>query len=135
MFDYSFFALLFAIATTLAPAGASRVELQNQRHPEQSMVWTEAADGRWALSLNGRDVGSFVREGDVITHHTGQGAPDAHPLADLLTPGTLRRSARTIELRGGFAPARIEVVRDGGSVVLRDPTRHLLGTDLRLHHR
>ena len=45
MLDYSFFALLFALATTLAPAGAEEVGFQNVRHPDQSMTWRHGDDG------------------------------------------------------------------------------------------
>lgn len=134
MSDYSFFAMLFAVVQTLAPSGATQLELQNVRHPEQTIVWDRGDDGRWALAVNGRDVGTFVREGSVVTHFRPPRDPSRHALSDLLDPSTLQRRARRIDLRGTFAPARIEISREGGAVTLRDPTRHLLVTDLRLRH-
>ena len=131
MFDYSFFALLFAIATTLAPAGSDEVSLVNVRHPEQRMTWTREEDGRWAMTMNGRDIGHFERAGDAVFHHSGQRSPDRFLLSELLDADALTRRTRRVPLAGRFAPTVIRVDRDGG-VTLRDPTGRLLRTDLRL---
>lgn len=134
MFDYSFFALLFAIATTLAPAGADEVGFINVRHPEQRMTWTREGDGRWAMTMNERDIGRFERTGDAIFHHSDNRSPDRFLLNELLDPSALTRRATRIPLRGRFAPTVIHVDRDG-EVTLRDPTGRLLRTDLRLTAR
>ena len=75
MFDYSFFALLFLLATSLAPdAGAERAWI-NSRYPEQSITWTPEGEG-WAMRVNGREMGIFHLDGDAVVHHTGQGRGD-----------------------------------------------------------
>lgn len=133
--DYSFFAMLFAVATALAPEGAHEVSLQNMRHPEQSLVWTRGDDGRWAMQMNTRDAGHFERRGEVIVHHTGVDAPRRYPLAELLDTRGLGRRTDHVDLRGTFAPTVLRVERSGGAIELVDPTRALLMTRLRLHHR
>lgn len=135
MFDYSFFALLFTLATTLAPADAREVSLINARHPEQRMTWTRGDDGRWAMTMNDRDLGHFERTGDAVFHHTGQRSPDHFPLDALLDPARLSARATRLSLRGRFSPTALEIRREDGRVVLHDPDRRLLATDLRLEHR
>jgi hypothetical protein len=115
--DYSFFALLFAIATTLAPAGSTHVVLENTRHAEQRLEWTRGADGRWAMTINGREMGRFVRDGDVVVHDTGVRAPDRFSISELADPSDLRRGATRVRLRGPFAPGVLRV--DGGDGALR----------------
>jgi len=130
MFDFSFFALLFVVATSLAPGDAREVTLVNARHPSQRMTWTRGADGRWAMTLNERDMGQFERTDDAVFHHSGQRSPDHFPLADLLDPSTL--TSRRVRLRGRFGPTVLHVRRGGGATRLSDPTGELLRTDLRL---
>ncbi|MEZ4335873.1 MAG: hypothetical protein R3B82_04535 [Sandaracinaceae bacterium] len=97
MFDYSFFALLFLLATSLAPdAGAERAWI-NSRYPEQSITWTPEGEG-WAMRVNGREMGIFHLDGDAVVHHTGQGEPHRFPVAAL--SGPVSRDARRIPLRG-----------------------------------
>lgn len=132
MFDTSFFAWLFLVATSLAPADATTVTLENTAHPEQRMIWTRADDGRWAMTINGRDMGHFVRESEVVVHHTGTRAPDRFPIAELVQPSDLRRNATRIRLAGTRAPTVIHVEPDGGARRLVDPSRETLRVPLRL---
>jgi hypothetical protein len=130
MFDFSFFALLFAVATSLAPADAREVTLVNVRHPTQRMTWTRGDDGRWAMTLNERAMGELERRDGAIFRHTGQRSPDHFPLRDLVEPPA--PTARRVRLRGRFAPTVLHVQRRGGTTTLSDPSRELLRTDLRL---
>lgn len=134
MFDYAFFAMLFAVATALAPANSREVTLVNARHPEQEMTWTRQDDGRWAMTMNERDLGRFERTEDAVFHHTENRSPERFLLGDLVDASSLSRRARRVPLRGRFAPTIIHVERDG-AVTLRDPSRRLLATDLRLTTR
>lgn len=133
MFDYSFFALLFAVATALAPPDASEVTLRNQRHPRQTVTFTRGDDGRWALRVNDRDVGALERRDGAVFHHTGQRSPGHFPIDEMLDPATL--DAARIRLRGRFAPTVLSVRRDDGRVILHDPGGELLRTDLALESR
>ncbi|HEY8428875.1 MAG TPA: hypothetical protein VIL20_10890 [Sandaracinaceae bacterium] len=132
MLDFSFFALLFAIATSLAPAGARTVVLENTQHPEQRMAWMLESDGRWAMTLNGREMGRFWRDGAAIVHETGVRAPDRFELARLAEVRDLRRGARRVRLRGRWSERVIEVRDEGGARILADPSREVLGVPLRL---
>ena len=105
-FDYAFFALLFAVATTLAPADAREVTLVNGAHPDETLVWTRGEDARWALTVNGRDVGHFRRDGAMVVHETGQRAPDRFPIASLVDPDSLRRGATRLPTKGGSRRSR-----------------------------
>ena len=133
--DYSFFVLLFVIATSLSPTDATRVELQNVRHPEQSITWARGGDGRWAATVNQRELGHFERAGGEVVHHTGQGAPDRFRIDSLVTPAQLGRAANALTLRGQFEGTVLRVERADGRVALHDPSGELLVTRLRLHHR
>ncbi|GAB5549529.1 MAG: hypothetical protein RLP09_10470 [Sandaracinaceae bacterium] len=134
-FDYAFFALLFAVATTLAPADAREVTLVNGAHPDETLVWTRGEDARWALTVNGRDVGHFRRDGAMVVHETGQRAPDRFPIASLVDPDSLRRGATRLPTKGSFAPAVITVSRQGGRVELSDASREVLYVPLLLRSR
>ena len=134
-FDYAFFALLFAVATTLAPADAREVTLVNSAHPDQSLVWVRGDDARWALTVNGREVGHFRRDGSTVVHETGQGEPDRFPIASLLDPAALRPDARRVPARGDFAPAVISIEREVGVTRLSDASRALLYVPLLLRSR
>ncbi|MCA9606582.1 MAG: hypothetical protein KC619_13345 [Myxococcales bacterium] len=132
MFDYSFFALLFLLATSLAPdAGAERAWI-NSRYPEQSITWTPEGEG-WAMRVNGREMGIFHLDGDAVVHHTGQGEPHRFPVAAL--SGPVSRDARRIPLRGRFAPTVLAVERSGDEVRLVDAGRELLRVPLILSSR
>ena len=132
MLDYSFFALLFLLAGSLAPdAGVERTWV-NGRHPEQTITWT-AGEGGWALTVNGRDVGVFSRDGDAIVHDTRQGEPRRFPVSELA--GAVSGGARRVTLRGTFAPTVLTVRRAEGRLSLVDPTRELLRTELILRAR
>lgn len=131
MFDYSFFALLFLVATSLAPTGATTVTLENTHHPEQRMIWTRGEDGRWAMTINGRDMGHFSREPEAIVHHTGVRAPERFPIRELADRRDLRRDALRVRLIGARAPM-LRVEREGAALRLVDPTREVLAVPLRL---
>lgn len=130
--SYSFFAMLFLVATMIAPPNAQVVTLQNTAHPEQSIEWTRGADGRWAMHLNGRDVGHFRREGGDVIHETGVRDPDRFAEGTLVDPASLRADARELRLRGSFARTTLRVERSGGTVQLVDAARDLLPIPLRL---
>ena len=137
MLDYSFFALLFYIASALAPGATAERTWVNGRHPEQSITWTRGTNG-WALTVNGREVGLFRRDGDAIVHDTRTpSTPDAEPrrfpIAQLAAH--FGPDADRITLRGSFAPATLTVERAGQQVTLSDPSRHLLRTELILRGR
>jgi hypothetical protein len=135
MLDYSFFALLFLLAQTLAPAGASRLVLENVRHPEQRMEWVREADGRWAMTINGREMGHFARDGEAVVHDPGVRAPSRFTVAELVDARDLRRDATRLRLRGSFEATVLQVSREGPALELRDPSRRLLVTTLRLRTR
>lgn len=129
--DYSFFALLFVIAQALAPGATERLAWVNGDHPDQTIEWTREGDG-WELTVNGREMGIFHRDGDAVVHHTGGQAPRRFALDSLSDP--VRRDARRVRLRGSFAPTVLSIER-GGGVRLVDPSRRLLGTSLGLRSR
>ena len=131
MVDYSFFALLFLIANTLAPDATHEVAWVNERHPEQTITWTHAEDG-WRMQVNGRDLGVLRRDGDVVVHDTGQGTPARVPVSRL---ARVARGSRRVRLLGQFAPTVLEVDRSGPRLRLVDPGRALLRTPLRLTGR
>ena len=132
MFDSSFFALLFLLASSLAPdSGAERTWI-NSRYPQQTIQWTHAGDG-WAMTINGREMGVFHRDGDAIVHHTGQGEPQRFSV-DALAP-EVPAGTRRIVLRGRFAPTVLSVERAEGRVTIVDPTRELLRVPLILGSR
>ncbi len=132
MFDYSFFALLFLIASALAPnAGAERTWI-NSRHPEQQIAWTAEGDG-WAMRVNGREIGVFHLTADAVVHHTGQGEPRRFPIDALA--GAVAPGARRIPLRGRFAPTVLAVERAEGQLRLVDASRELLRVPLVLSSR
>lgn len=135
MTDYSFFAMLFAIATSLSSPTSHEVSLVNVRHPEQRIVFTREDDGRWAMTLNERDVGRFERVGDAIFHHTDQRSPDRYMLAELLDPTAMGPRTERIPLRGTFAPAVLSVQRARGEITIEDPSREVLMTPLALRSR
>lgn len=135
MLDYSFFALLFAIATSLAPASATTVVLENTQHAEQRMEWTRGEDGRWAMLINGRDMGHFARDGSDVVHDTGVRAPDRFPLAELADARDLRRGATRVRLRGRFAPTILRIEADGDASRITDPGGDHLRVPLRLYAR
>lgn len=132
MLDYSFFALLFLLATGLAPDASQERAWINSRHPQQSIVWSREGDG-WAMRINGRELGVFHRDGDAIVHHTGQSEPQRFPL-DALAP-EVPRDARRIALRGAFAPTVLTVERGEGRLTLVDASRELLRVPLILSAR
>jgi hypothetical protein len=132
MTDYSFFAMLFAIATSLSPPTSHEVSLVNVRHPEQRIVFSLGDGGRWTMTLNQRDVGRFERVGDAVFHHTDLRSPDRHLLSELLDPSTLGRGTERIPLRGTFAPAVLTVRRAGGEITIEDPSREVLMSPLAL---
>ncbi len=132
MLDYSFFALMFALATSLAPAGSRVVALENTRYPEQRLEWTRGDDGRWAMTINGRDLGHFRREGDAVIHETGVRDPDRFELASLADPRDLRRGATRVRLRGPWSQTVLGVRDEGGTLLVTDPTREALAVPLRL---
>ena len=93
MMDYTFFAMLFYVVSSLAPNATTELRLQNSRHPEQSLVWTHGADGRWAMTINGREMGHFERSVDAVLHHTEIRETDRYAFRDLtgaITPGSTR---------------------------------------------
>jgi hypothetical protein len=132
MFDFSFFALLFLLAQSLAPDGSARLVLENVRHPEQRMEWTRGGDGQWAMTINERDMGRFERRGADVVHHSGVREAEHFPIAALVDVSELRRGAEHVRLAGTFAGRRVEIAPDGDGIVLTDPTRALLRTPLRL---
>jgi hypothetical protein len=129
--DYSFFALLFYLASSLAPNASAERTWVNGTHPEQSITWTPEGEG-WEMTVNGREIGVFQRDGDAIVHHTGVDAPHRFPIAEL---ASVAANARRIPLRGSFAPTVLTVEREQGRVSLVDPTRNLLRTRLILRAR
>lgn len=135
MFDYSFFAMLFAVATSLAPADATQVEWVNVRHPQQSLRWERASNGSWAMTVNERDVGRWVREASGITHRTGPDASRRFPLQALVRESDLVATTSRIRLRGQFSATTLAVERDGERLELVDPVGRLLATRLRLRFR
>jgi hypothetical protein len=132
LLDYAYFALWFLVAHALAPAGATTLTLENERHPEQRMHWVRADDGAWAMTVNGRELGRFRRIDDAVVHDTGVRAPDVHAIADLVEAADLQVGAIRIRLRGQFAPAVLDVRRDGPTATLRDASRRLTVVPLRL---
>src|SRR5688572_20258953 len=100
--DYSFFALMFLIASALAPQGARELTLQNMRHPEQSIVWTRQADGAYAMRLNERDVGAFRRDDTSVVHTTGVREPVRFSITELVDSSALRVDTSALPLRGSF---------------------------------
>ena len=132
MFDYSFFALLFLLASSLAPDASAERTWVNGSHPEQTITWTPEGDG-WQMRVNGRDIGIFHRTEDAIVHHTGQGEPRRFPIDQLAAPIT--QNAPRITLRGTFAPRVLTVEREAGRVALVDPSRNLLRARLILRSR
>lgn len=132
MLDYSFFALMFLLATSLSPAGAPRVALENTSHPEQQMVWTRQDGGRWAMTINGRDMGHFVREAGAVVHQTGVRDPERYPIAELADPRDLRPGATAVRLLGESAGRSIRVSRQGDALRLDDPSRRTLPIPLLL---
>ena len=132
MMDYSFFALLFLLASSLSPDANAELTWVNGSHPEQTISWTPEGDG-WELHVNGREVGIFQRDGDAIVHHTGQSEPRRFEIALLAEP--IAENARRIRLRGSFAPTVLRVERTAGGVALVDASRELLRTRLILRVR
>lgn len=132
MFDYSFFALMFALATSLAPEGARTVVLENTRHAEQRMQWVRQDDGRWAMTINGREMGHFSRTDDAVVHETGTRAADRFELASLGEVRDLRRGATRVRLRGRWSRTVLEVSDEDGALRLSDPSREVLAVPLRL---
>ena len=130
--DYSFFALLFMLASSFAPDATAELTWVNGSHPEQAITWTPEGQG-WELRVNGREVGIFQRDGDAIVHHTGQGPPRRFPFARLAAAVT--PDATRVTLRGTFAPGELRVEREGGRVTLIDPGRELLRAPLILRAR
>ena len=135
MTDYSFFAMLFVIATSLSPGGSHEVSLVNVRHPEQRIVFSRGDDGRWAMTLNERDVGRFERVGDAVFHHTDLRSPDRYVVSDLVDASALGREVERVALRGPFAPAVLRVRRTDGEVTIDDPSREVLMTPLAIRAR
>jgi len=132
MFDYSFFALLFMLASSLAPDATAELTWVNGSHAEQTITWTPEGQG-WELHVNGREIGVFQRDGDAIVHHTGQGEPRRFPIAQLAEP--IGRDAAQVTLRGSFAPTVLRVQRTGQQVTLVDRSRELLRAQLILRTR
>jgi len=130
--DYSFFALLFSLASALAPHGGQELTWVNGSHPEQTITWSRDGDG-WAMRINGRELGRFYARGDAVIHQLDGRAPDRHP-TDALA-GAVEPDARRIELRGSFAPNTLEVRREDGRITLVDPGRELLRAPLILRAR
>ena len=131
--DHSFFALMFLLASALSPSDAPSLVLENTRHPEQRMVWTRADDGRWAMTINGRDMGHFAREADAVVHHTGVQSPDRYPVNRLADRRDLRRDATQVRLRGNHAGVTVRVIREEGRTRrLEDPSRRVLPVPLRV---
>jgi hypothetical protein len=135
MFDFSFFALLFLLASSLAPDGSRSIVLENTRYPEQTMTWTRGSDGRWAMTINGRDLGFFERTADAIVHATGQRDPDRFAIVDLADAADLTRTATSIRLLGRWSPRIVSVAPEGDTRILSDDSRELLRTPLRLRAR
>ena len=132
--DYTFFAMLFYVASSLAPSAQTEITLQNSRFPDQALVWTHGEDGRWAMTINGREVGHFERSGDTILHHTGLRETDRHPVGELAAP--FQSSATRIQLRGPFTPSVIQIARSRGQPTrLTDPSRNVLTVPLLLSAR
>lgn len=131
MFDYTFFALLFLLAQSLAPAGSTNLVLENVRHPDQRMEWSRQSDGRWAMTINDRELGHFERTATHVLHHTGMRSPDHFPIAELAEAADLRGGAR-VRLSGRFAPRVVEITSEGRARILTDPSRELIRTPLRL---
>lgn len=132
MLDYSFFALMFLLATSLSPASAPTVTLENTSHPDQQMVWTRQDDGRWAMTINGRAMGHFVREAGAVVHHTGVRDPERYAIEALADPRDLRPGATAVRLRGSSGPGSIRVSRRGDALRLDDPSRRTLPIPLLL---
>lgn len=132
MLEHAYFALMFLLASALSPADANTLVLENTRHPEQRMVWTRADDGRWAMTINGRDMGHFVREPDAVMHHTGVRAPERYSLDQLADLRDLRRDATEVRLRGDYAGVTVRVLQEGRTRRLEDANRRVLPVPLRL---
>lgn len=130
--DYSFFALLFLLASALAPDAAHERAWVNASHPEQAITWTREGDG-WAMRVNGRELGVFHLRGDAVIHQTNGQAPERYPVAELASPPS--PDARRVELRGSFAPNTLEVRREDDRLTLVDPGRELLRAPLILRAR
>lgn len=130
MLDYAYFVVLFLVATSLAPPDARHVVLENTRHAEQRLEWTRGDDGRWAMTINGRDMGHFVRRGEVAVHETGVRDPDHYTIAELADPSDLRRDATRVRLRGQLAPSVLRIEREGGALRLTDERERLIPVPL-----
>lgn len=130
--DYSFFALLFLLASALAPDASHERAWVNASHPEQEILWTREGDG-WAMRVNGRELGVFQRHGDAIIHQIDGRAPERFGVAELAGPTSA--DARRIALRGSFAPNTLDVRREGDRLTLVDPGRELLRAPLILRAR
>lgn len=135
MLDYAFFAMLFAIATSLAPSSASEVGFQNTRHPDQHMTWVRGQDGRWAMTINGREAGHYQRQGDHIIQDRGDEGVSRYAIGELLSPQDLRRGADRIRLDARFSSATLEVRRNAGTLELHEAAQRVLVTGLRLESR
>ncbi len=132
MLDYSFFALLFLVATSLAPPDARTVVLENTRHAEQRLEWTRGDDGRWAMTINGRDMGHFARRGSEVVHETGLRDPDHFAIEGLVEASDLRPDTTRLRLRGQFAPSVLRAERNGGALRLASEAGSLIPVPLRL---
>ncbi|MFK7992324.1 MAG: hypothetical protein AB8I08_40260 [Sandaracinaceae bacterium] len=132
MMDYAFFAMLLAIATALAPSGSAQVGFQNTRHPDQHMTWVRGDDGRWAMTINGREAGHYHRSGDVVIQDRGDEGTERFRIGQLLNPNDLGPQSTHIRLAERFTHARLDIHRDNSSVELRETARRILVTGLRL---
>lgn len=130
--DYAFFAMLFAIATALAPSGSARVGFQNTRHPDQHMTWVRGDDGRWAMTINGREAGHYQRSGDVVIQDRGDEGTERLPIGQLLNPQDLGPGSARVRLSERFSRATLDVHRENGGIELRESARRILVTGLRL---
>lgn len=133
--DYAFFAMLFAIATALAPSGSTEVGFQNTRHPDQRMTWVREGDGRWAMTINGREAGHYQRNGASVVQDRGDEGTERFRLDQLLDPGDLTQRSTQIHLTERFQHAVLDVARRGATVELRETAERILVTGLRLESR
>lgn len=129
--DFSFFALLFLLAQSLAPQATQELTWINGDHPDQMITFRRSGDG-WDLTVNDHDMGRMHRHDGAIVLHQEGGEPRRFALTELADP--VRANARAARLRGSFEGTTLRIDR-GSGVRLVDPRRVVLGTSLRLRAR
>lgn len=127
--DYSLWAMLFVIATSLAPSSSRTLTFENEAQPGQTAVWTREGT-QWELRLNGRPAGSFRVEGVDVVHTLSPGEQRRYSLHQLVEP--VGPQDRQAVLRGPFENRRLRIERGSSGIRLIDRERRVLPASLRL---